>query len=165
MNPMTYEPSYLENSWILSNKAQSLGTTAFVDIESQNGAAARYMAAVTDGSVKIYCVNPWYGEQSFQKFLSNVTAEGSAEKIVPIRMTSDEAGAALNAVAEFIYIDSDKPDLGDRILGWAMHLTDNGVMGGNNWERPSVELAVVSAAVELNLSISIEQNYWFLTRH
>jgi len=164
IKPLSYEPSYIQNASVLSDKAQTLGTTTFIDVESFNGAAARYMATATDSSVKIYNINSWCEELSFQQFLSNVSVEGNSERIIPIRMSSDEAEGTLNVTSEFIYIDCNGSGIQGKIQGWAMHLTGQGVIGGNRWDRPYVELAVVNAAVELNLTISIDQNFWFLSR-
>jgi hypothetical protein len=165
INQLPYEPYYIENAWILSNKVANQGTTNFIDVGSVAGEAARFIAWSTDGSVKIYNINTWKEEQSFQRFLSNVAQENSSEKIIPLRMTSDEAELALNVNSEFIFIEcSVEKDVAKKIIGWVTHLTENGIIGGNRWGQPSVELAVITTAVELNLTLQVDQNFWFLKR-
>lgn len=159
-----YEPYYIENGWILSNIAVAQGTTVFIDIDSPQGEVARFIASNTDSSVKVYSVNSWTEELSFQKFLSNVIHENLSERIIPLRMTSDEAERALDVVSEFIYIDCNVNDITNKILGWVTHLSEHGIIAGNRWDLPSVELAVVNAAVELNLAIHLDQNFWYLKK-
>ncbi len=163
---VAYEPYFFEDGYILLEKVTAQGTTVFIDVGSTNGAAARYVAANTDGSTRIYSIHPWTGDEyGFQKFLSNVKQENQNEKIIPIRMSSHEAGAALNLVSEVIFIDSTNADkVYETILAWVSHLSEHGIISGNHWERLSVDLAVVKAAAELNLALSTNGTYWFLRK-
>lgn len=159
------EPFFIEDGFILLDKVNNQGTTVFVDVGSINGAASRYIAATTNDTVKVYTINPWNSDYSFQKFLSNVKQENQNEKITAIRMNSGEASAALNLVSEFIFIDaSDSDTIYENILSWVSHLSEHGIISGNHWERTSVDLAVVKAAADLNLSLSTNGTYWFLKK-
>lgn len=163
MRVLAYEPYFIPEGYILLDKVNSQGTTAFIDIKSPNGAAARYIAANTNDTVKVYSINAWENDYAFHKFLSNVKQENQNEKIIPIRMNAQGAADAVNLVSEFIYIDAYKCDtLYDNILAWVTHLSEHGIIGGNLWEKSSVELAVVKAAADLNLSLSNYGTYWFL---
>lgn len=161
-----YEPVFVQDGYIILDKFNNLGATVFVDVASLGGNVGRYIAANTNESVKVYNINLWDGDQyGFQKFLSNVKQENQNEKIVPIRMSPAEAGSSLNVVSEFIYVDSSNASvLHDNILAWVSHLSENGVIGGNHWERTAVEVAVVTAAAELNLTLSTNGHYWFLNK-
>lgn len=164
--PLSFEPYFVENGYILLDKVNSQETTVFIDVGSTNGGASRYIAANTNDTVKVYNINPWdQNDHSYQKFLSNVKQENQNDKIVPIRMSSQEASAALNLVSEFIFIESsDTKVVYENILAWVSHLSEHGIIGGNRWEWTSVELPVVKAASELNLVLSTNGTYWFLKK-
>lgn len=166
MRQLTYQPYFLQDGYILYNKVAAQAPTIFVDVGSVDGAASRYIAANTDSSVKIYCINPWSeGEQSFNQFISNVVQENKSEQIIPLRMTSKEASNALNITAGLVFIEgSDSSVVYDNILSWVALLSDNGKICGNHWELPSLELAVVEAAVHLNLGLTVNGTYWFLEK-
>lgn len=162
---MPLEPYFIDNGYILLNKVNSLSTTVFIDVESTDGSAARYIASNTDGSVKVFSVNSWSGEHDYQLFLSNVKHENTDNKIVSLRMNSHEAAEALNLIAEVIFIDSsDSAGLQNKILSWATHLAEGGVIAGNNWAWHDTLMAVVTASSQLNLTMSVDGNYWYLTK-
>lgn len=161
-----HEPYYLENSWILLNKVNAQSATVFIDVESPNGEAARFIAANASNELSVYSVNSWSeDEYQFQRFLSNVISENSTEKLIPIRMNSKEASNALNLVSELIYLDcNDISSINEKILTWVTHLSEHGAIAGNRWNWPDVELAVVNAAVGLNLTLTTNGNFWFLNK-
>ncbi len=163
---VSYEPYYFENGYILLNKVIAQETTVFIDVGSSEGMAARYISANTSESVKVFNINSWSGnDHRYQKFLSNVIHENQGDRIHSIRMSSREATDALNLVSELIYIDcEDKNTVHEKILSWATHLSLKGVIAGNRWEWPEVELAVVHAVVDLGLTLNIEGNFWFLKK-
>lgn len=162
---VSYEPYFFENSWILLNAVNSQNASVFIDVESSEGMAARFIAANTS-EVHVYNINTWNeNEHQFQQFLSNVVEENTQESITPIRMSSREASNALNLISELIYIDSTQSEaVYDKILSWVTHLTQNGVIAGNHWEWHEVELAVVQAAGDLGLTLNIDGNFWFLRK-
>lgn len=163
---ISYEPYFLENNYILSQIVDFHATTNFIDVASNEGAAARSVAAYNPSTAKVYSINAW-GENphDFHKFLSNVKQENQAEKIIPIRMTSSEACLALNVLAEVIFIECSSQDhILENILRWESHLTENGAIVGNHWEWSEVELAVSKAATLNNLSLSTNGNYWILSK-
>lgn len=163
---VAYEPYYLQDSWILLGKVNALDAAVFIDVESRSGEAARFIGANTAEEVNVYCINSWKeNDHQFQTFLSNVIHEDAAERVIPIRMSSNEAAAALNLIADVIYIDCNDIDaIPEKIMDWVTHLSENGVIAGNRWEWPEVEYAVVNAVGSLNLTLSINGNYWFLQK-
>lgn len=162
---VAYTPYFLQNGYILLNEVNAQSTTVFIDVKSDGGAASRYIAANTNGTVKVYYVNTWYDDYAFQQFISNVKQENQSGAITPIRMTSQGASMALNLISELIYIDTiHSSNLHEDILAWVDHLSANGVISGNFWERSPIELVVTKAAAELNLSLSTNGTYWFLKR-
>lgn len=162
---VVYEPYFIQDGYILLDKVNTQNTTVFIDVQSTNGAASRYVALNTPETVKVVCVNPWENDYAFQKFLSNVKQENQNEKIIPLRMNSDNASSAINLLSELIFIDGSTNDsLYEAILGWVSNLTDQGVICGSHWELSSVKLAVVQVAANLNLSLTINGTYWFLKK-
>lgn len=159
-----YEPFFLSDSYILLNKIFNSGSTTVIDVGSEKGGVARYLAANTDSSIGIYQIGEWNeNEYAFQKNLSNIIHENLTERIVPLRMASEEASAALNLNADFIFINSSNADnVYSEIISWYSHLTPNGIIAGNNWEWSSVELEVVKAASDLNMAFNFDGPYWFL---
>lgn len=164
---MAYVPYYLENGYLLSNVINMTSATVFIDVNSQNGSAARYVAQTTQ-DVTCYAVNAWWScdtsqKYLFQRFLSNVKQENTAERIIPLRMASYEASHAINVVAEVIYIGTN-PNLGTDILAWFPHLSSNGVICGHDWEDPSVEVSISQAATKLGCQIHSDGNFWYLQK-
>lgn len=159
------QPYFLENGYVLSGKVSSLTTPLiFVDVGSPNGEAARFIAA-NNPSVSVFAISPWSAEGQFHQFLSDVRQENVTSNITVLRMTSAEASNALDLSAGIIYLDcSDSTTVHNNILMWLTQLGDNGVIAGNHWSSILVEQAVIQAAADLNLVLSTNANYWFLTR-
>lgn len=163
---------YVPDGYILSNLATENSSSVIVDVESNDGSVARYLAQQNIPSVtKIYSVNLWPAGDPpeydrFQRFLSNVIQEGTAEVIIPLRMSSDEAATALNVNADLIYFGSfDSDTLYSEITQWIAALSDNGVMCGNNWNENPIKYAVVKAANDYNLNLGINGNVWSLKKN
>lgn len=160
---MAVEPYFVENGYVLVNKVNSLGATVCVDVESDKGEVSRLIASNTN--VKVYSINAWSGEHEYHQFLSNVQQENTRERIIPLRMSSEDASDALNLSANLIFIDSsDLGALKSKIASWLTHVADGGVIAGNNWQWNDVKVVVATAASELNLSLTLDANYWFLSR-
>lgn len=163
---------YVPDGYILSNLASENSSSVIVDVESADGSVARYLAQQNIATVtKIYAVNMWAAGDPpeydrYQRFLSNVIQEGTAEQIIPLRMTSDEAATALNVNADLIYFGSfDSDTLYTEISQWLAALSDNGAMCGNNWNENSIKYAVVRAANDYNLNLGIYGNVWTLKKN
>lgn len=163
---VSYEPYFFENGWILIDKVNSQNTTVFIDVESQSGEAARFVSTNTSDAVRVYQVNDWnHNAHGYQTFLSNVVHENQADKITPITLNSKDGSAVLNLISECIFLDCNSPEtVYDKILAWSSHLSDHGIIAGNKWGWPEVELTVINAAVELNLALTINSNFWFLAK-
>lgn len=163
VRPLQQDPYFVENGYILSNKVSSTNTVLFVDVDSPNGDAARFIAAVNN-TVNVFAINSWSEEERYHRFLSNVFQDGTGDRITALRMSSEEAAKALNLNAGVIFLDSsDSVSLGRKIQMWLTQVAEGGVIAGNHWESTAVELAVVTAAAELNLVLSTNGNYWFLS--
>lgn len=162
-------PYYFENGYLLVDKVNTEKATVFIDVGSQGGSAARLIAQYTQG-VKIYNVNIWQScdsqqKNGYQKFLSNLIAENTAERIIPIRMSSIEAAKALNVIAEVIYLDSIESTLSSEILAWAPHLAPSGTICGHDWTDPNVQYTVAQAANKLGFLVKSNGDFWYLERN
>jgi hypothetical protein len=164
-------PYYVQDAYNYNNLISSNNASIIVDVESQDGGVARYLAQQIDNLPSIstiYAVNSWtncdlYQKNLFQKFLSNVKQENTANLIIPIRMSSKEAAAALNIKADFISLNgvSDQDRVYHDILTWYPHLSNVGILCGNNWNDICVQLGVIKAAAALHLTLQTNGNIWF----
>lgn len=167
-------PYYVQDGYILYYLINSHNSAVVVDVESPDGGLARYIAqqASTLPSLQtIYSVNSWTSgdptkKHLFQRFLSNVKQENTAQLIVPFHMSSLDAAAALNVKADFISLvgANDQEAIYHEILAWYPHLKDGGVICGNNWNENSVEVGVTKAAQTLDLTLKINTNVWYFEK-
>ncbi len=139
------------------------------------GASTRFLASSIGNNGKVYAIDTWEGSSDefehmndprrsslYQLFLSNVKHAQLTEIIVPFRMKSLEAAKALNIKADLIYIDAahDTESVYQDILAWYPHLESGGIICGDDWSWPSVQVGVVKAAVVFRKSIYHEGNFW-----
>jgi len=166
---LSYVPYFLENAYLLSNAINTTSGSVFIDVGSQDGAAARWVAQ-NYANVTNYAVNAWWSCDSsqknlFQKFLSNVIQENTANIIVPIRMSSTEGAKALSIVADVIYLESSSQNLSADILCWFNHLSTNGILCGNDWSDPFVEASVSQAAIKLGYQVNSNGDFWSIQKN
>ncbi len=163
-------PYFVQDGYIFYDLINTHQSAVIVDVESQDGSVARYIAqqAPSLSSLQtIFCVNSWDDtdtqRHNFQRFLSNVKQENSADAIVPIRMSSLEAAESLNVEADFISLvgSNDQYEIYNEILAWFPHLRDGGVIAGNNWNENAIQVGVTTAAQALNLHLRISGNVWY----
>lgn len=160
-----YQPYYLPNSYMVLNQFNALEGTVFVDVNSEQNGASRYMGSNVADGVKVYAISTWDSLGSYQTFLSNVIQENASSAIIPVRMASDEASYALNIVADVVYLNTSNAENLNQDIGlWFTHLTSTGVIVGDNWNFPEVAYAVASAALNYSLTISVSGTFWTLHR-
>lgn len=167
-------PYFVQDGYIFYNLANTHNVAVVIDVESQDGGLARYLAQQANNlpSLKqIYSVNMWQSndrsqKQLFRRFLSNVIQENTTQLIIPIRMSSHEAAESLNVKADLIGVvgANDQQTIYNDILGWYPHLSDTGVMCGNNWYEPSVQIGVTKAAMMLDAHVQVNNNVWYLVK-
>jgi hypothetical protein len=167
-------PYFVQDGYIFYNFVNTNNVAVVIDVESQDGGLARYLAQEANNlpSLKqIYSVNIWQSndrsqKQLFRRFLSNVIQENTTQLIIPIRMSSHEAAEALNVKADLISVvgGNDQLIIYNDILGWYPHLSDTGVMCGNNWYDPSVQMGVTKAAMMLDVPVQVNDNVWYLVK-
>lgn len=143
-----------------------------IEIGSWLGSSTRTFAEIANE--KVYAIDTWRGSQEhkkdprlpylYQQFLSNIKYAGLAYKVVPVRMNSLEAAAALNVKADLIYIDAshDVANVFSDIVAWADHLNPEGILCGDDWDWPNVKQAVFLAAKHFNCAINADEFLWKL---
>lgn len=167
-------PYFVLDGWVYFNLIDTHNAAVIVDVDSQDGSVARYIAQQVPNlsSVsEIYSVNNWESpdpsqKHLFQRFLSNVKQENTAELIIPIRMSSQEGASSLNIVADFVSLvgKNDENAIFHDILAWFPHLSDIGVICGNNWFENSIQRGVTRAASLLDLTLQINGNVWYFEK-
>jgi hypothetical protein len=167
-------PYFVQDGYTIYSLANTHNVGVVIDVESQDGGVARFLAQQAGNlpSLKeIYSVNIWQSNDPsqkhlFRRFLSNVVQENTTQLIIPIRMCSHEAAESLNVQADLINLvgANDQQTIYNDILCWYPHLSDTGVMCGNNWYEPSIQTGVTSAATMLNVSVQVNGNVWFFVK-
>jgi hypothetical protein len=167
-------PYFVQDAYVYYSLISARASAVIIDVESQDGGVARYLAQEVTNLptiTQIYSVNAWQSPDRsqkylFQRFLSNVIQDNTAQWITPIRMTSQEAAEGLNVNADFISLvgGNDQQGIYNDILAWYPHLTDIGVMCGNNWNDTSVQIGVTRAASVLDLTVQLNGNVWYFEK-
>ncbi len=167
-------PYFVQDAYVYYSLMNGNNAAVVVDVESQDGGVARYIAQQVNNLTtvtQIYSVSAWQSpdhsqKHLFQRFLSNVIQENTAQLITPIRMTSREAAESLNLQADFISLvgANDQQTIYNDILAWYPHLSDIGIMCGNNWHETSVQVGVTKAASTLDLTVHVNSNVWYFAK-
>jgi len=150
-----------------------------IELGSWCGASTRFFGHRVGEGGRVYAVDTWKGTSSnrhmmrdrhlphlYQQFLSNTVHAELTDRIVPIRMTTDDAAKFMSVKADLIYLDAD--DSADQvytdIITWYSHLNKGGVMCGNDWSKKSVSEGVTKAAAKLGLTIEVDSRgiFWQL---
>lgn len=168
-------PYYVQDGYTFYWLIQSHNAAVVIDVESQDGGVARYIAEQASSLpflTTVYSVNGWTSADHsqrhlFQRFLSNVKQDNTTNLIVPIRMNSQDAALALNVQADFISLvgANDKDIIYRDILAWYPHLNNGGVICGNNWNESSIEVGVTRAAGALDATLQINNNVWYFVKN
>ena len=164
------------NDLPLKNIIHGMPIKTVLEVGSWLGCSTRFFATELPEDGKVYAVDTWLGSEEellhqvdprlpflYQQFLSNVIHAGLTHKIIPVRMKSLEAAAALNVKADLIYLDGahDTVNVFNDILAWYPHLSEYGIMCGDDWMWPTVEVAVREAAKILNKKVNSYYNFWW----
>lgn len=160
----------------LKNIIHGLPIKTIVEVGSWLGCSTRFFASELPDDGKVYAVDTWLGSEEeilhqtdprlpylYQQFLSNVIHAGLTDKIIPVRMKSLEAAKALHVTADLIYLDGahDTISVYNDILAWYPHLSQHGLMCGDDWMWESVAIAVRHAALLLNKKVHSCANFWW----
>ena len=151
-----------------------------IELGSWAGASTRFFGYRVGKEGTVYAIDHWLGTPNhrgemtderlsyiYQLFLSNIQQAGLEERVIPLRMTTDEALKALRHVtADLIYVDAarDSARVYKDIMNWYPHLNEGGVICGTELREPSVREGVQKAAAELGMTIETNRKgfFWIL---
>lgn len=152
-----------------------------IELGCWSGVSTIYFAEKVGPDGVVLAVDSWQGDSDdshhvyystnhrfsyiYHLFLSNVLHSGYADRIVPIRMLTDEAAKAITVSADLIYVDAghSTENVIRDILNWYPFLNEGGIMCGDDWSYwPSVQAGVIKAAKHLGKRIHSEGNFWYL---
>lgn len=176
INPLPYDAhGWFFNREQLDEVFAENRIKSVIELGSWAGRSTIYFGNKVGRGGKVFAIDTWRGtsdctEQNtdprlgylFQLFLSNMKGAGVDDVVVPFRMSTDEAAAALNITADLIYVDGDHSteQVFLDIQNWLPHLNEGGVMCGDDWEWPTVREAVERAARLYGFEIEASGNFW-----
>lgn len=148
-----------------------------VEIGPWAGAATRFFGYRVGPEGRVFAIDTWKGSTNnttqmkdrrlphlMQLFLSNVVQAGLTDVIVPVPLTSDDAAKLLNVKADLIYLDGDHSEeqVYRDIMNWYPHLSEGGILCGNDWNCKTVEAGANRAARELGKQIKVDTHgiFW-----
>ncbi len=178
--------SFFGNADAVKALLYALQPVTVCEIGSWMGASARYFA--NSSSIdQVVCVDHWdrYRLQNYkpgehpehminnmyEQFLANAIHSETADKIFPLRLSSDNAAAychEINKKFDLIYIDGDHTTVGARadIIEWFPLLNEGGYICGDDWswqsEPDNVAGAVISSAKLFGCQVFYHGNFWLL---
>ncbi len=181
IDPLKFDPSgYFACEGPLDTIFRSHDIKTVVELGSWAGASTRFFGFRVGKEGTVYAVDHWLGtpghlgEQTdsrlphiYQLFLSNIRDMGLSDRIVPLRMSTEEAAKALRHIqADLVYVDAsrDTNQVYQDIMTWYAHLNEDGVMCGTEWRDPGVKAGVNRAAKELGKSVQSDRkgHFWKL---
>jgi predicted O-methyltransferase YrrM len=164
--------------WIIKDKSPKI----IVELGSWLGLSARFMADLLPEDGRLYAIDIWlalnprsaYAKNAawasklpalYQQFLSNLKHCNLTKKVIPVRMTTQEAANALNVIPDLIYVDAshEEEDVYADILSWYPKLSKTGIMCGDDYatDHPGVIAATRKAAKELDVKLCNDKRFWW----
>ena len=158
-----------------------------IEVGTWKGRSARRWADSSDAD--LYCVDTWLGgidhflsnkpqdgmnpdehgsPRIYEQFLRNFADHPAAHRIHPVRQTSLNGARALAArgvFADLIYIDGshEYEDAYADICAYLPLLAPNGVLFGDDYGFPGVQVAVHRFAIERQRQIRlVDRNFWIV---
>jgi predicted O-methyltransferase YrrM len=150
-----------------------------IELGSWMGKSTRHIAKTLPEDGIVYAVDHWLGNPQsrintpqliptlYEQFLSNMIHANLTHKVVPLRMTTQEAIGyfyANNIVPDLIYVDAshEEEDVYQDIVSYYPLIEKKGVICGDDWSFGDlpVQRAVKRFAKENNLDIAVS-NGWF----
>jgi SAM-dependent methyltransferase len=163
------------NKVILPQLLKSCEAKVAVELGSWLGAFTAFIAENLDEAGIVYAVDVWdetpecaealnlpreeldiFFSTLYQQFLSNMIHLHLTNKVVPIRSTTLHAAELLPIEPDLIYVDASHKtaDVYNDIKAWHKKLRVGGIMCGDDWGWPSVQVAVLKIAQELDQHVS-----------
>ena len=137
--------------------SQAHDGATFVEIGCFLGRSTAYLGsriALARKKITVYGVDPWLGWNgnrpcsTFAVFLENMVKAGLIDIVVPLRMTSEQAGRLFDdRSVDFCFIDGDHEyeAVREDLRTWFPRIRDGGIIGGHDYindAHPGVKQAV-----------------------
>lgn len=176
-----------DHGWFKDSNRKALGKIlrqkrirTVVELGSWLGKSSRFIARHLVRGGKLYCVDTFEGGSDhkagieidrlptlYSQFLSNIIHAGLQDRVVPLKMTTLEAAAALeNRVApDLVYVDAEHTTeaVYADLCAWYPLVKSRGVLCGDDWLWESVRAAVEPFARENGLDVFYIGNFWVLS--
>jgi hypothetical protein len=172
-NPQGWYSNGPSMEWLLKRTRAKV----VIEVGSWLGLSTRHIAKTIPKDGVVYAVDHWLGSPNednsvfdidnlYRQFLSNVIHENLTDKIIPIRMSSEEAAPILQIVPDLVYIDATHAydEVYRDITLWYPFVKGHGVLCGDdyNWGlESSVKRAVDRFAAENNLMVHDDGWFWY----
>ncbi|MFA6066656.1 MAG: class I SAM-dependent methyltransferase [Candidatus Babeliaceae bacterium] len=179
IKPLEYKMQSMFNGYCVDSLRRIIALhrpKVVVEIGTFTGASAIFMAQLIEPQARLYAVDTFLGSVEhhevpeyraflpnlYLQFLSNCMHAQVAHKIIPVRMSSEEAAIALNIHPDLIYIDGshEENDVFNDIMWWHEKMSPNGKMCGDDYGWTSVTAAVHRAASALNKKVRVNGGFW-----
>lgn len=175
---------YVNGQW-LEKLITTNNVVNIVEVGSWLGASTRHIASLLPKNGMVYAVDVWEETVElvqhvspnawssikpiiYEQFLSNVVHAGLTHKIIPMKMTSQEAATVLATYEkqfDLVYIDAAHDTISvtkDLDSYFPFVVNNKGILCGDDWGWASVRTAVFAFAEKQNLTIYADGNFWFL---
>lgn len=166
-----------ENRRLLKHIIRCNHPKVIVELGTWVGLSAIHIAEWAGEGSALYTVDHFKGNPSsqqnpdlqdlvpvlYEQFLSNVIHHELTDRIIPVKMATDEAAEELQIIADLIYIDAghEFDDVYNDIMTWFPKLKKGGIMCGDDYYGLGVQQAVHQASGELGINVHAEGNFWW----
>ena len=180
--PLNIEPIWFSNQEHIASCFHQRRPKIVVEVGSWLGVSTAFMAKMLPEDGMIFAVDPWETPTEimsqgypplnwpiwpvlYEQFLSNMFHYNVETKVTPIRATSVKGAEVMkkkNIKIDLIYIDANhdtEPVLED-LRVWYPLVEGHGLLCGDDWCWPTVRDAVYQFAVEKNLQVYGNGNFW-----
>ncbi|MCH9614504.1 MAG: hypothetical protein SP1CHLAM54_15350 [Chlamydiia bacterium] len=139
------------NQVMLTKFIQERKVHTVVELGSLLGLSTRFIANLLPPDGVVYAVDHWKGSAEhqnpsrtdiypklptlYQQFLSNVIRTGLYKKIIPMRMTTQEAAEVIDVIPDLIFVDAshDFDSVVADLELWFPFIQGHGIILGDDW--------------------------------
>ncbi len=176
--PRNYGWFPLRNKVNLNNFIARHKPMVVVQVGIWLGLSALYLADLLPPGGTMYAVDTWLRSEEehtpraeeaallprlYQQFLSNVIHQKLTHVVIPIRMQSLEAAAALDITPNLIYLDVEpnQKSVYNDLVHWYPKLAQNGILCGDDWQQPTVKHSIKQFINEVHIIVYYDDNFWY----
>lgn len=170
---------WYQNDAQLHDLIQRYEVKTIVEVGSWLGQSTMDLARSLPDEGKVYAVDHWLGSTEhqegqlawypflpylYEQFLSNIIHADLTDKIIPIRMDSLEAAHTIHVIPDMVYVDAshETEAVYRDLCAWYPLVKGRGILCGDDWKWPTVEIAVERFAEENRLVVEASGNFWRL---